>query len=300
MSRICSNCGRSVEDDYKFCSNCGSEIENKIKNYVIICSNCGSESLQNETFCAECGTKLNNNETKSSSSSRQLDPEIKSDGTELTDELHEHNTQNKKKGKTVEETSHHQAEEKEGKNLSKGKVLAVFVGALSLILVILFSEGMFEQTVTPTNSVPSPGIPQINLGNIQEINELAVQVKANPNNLELLLKLADLRFDSDFFQEAIKNYQSYIDKKPNDVDARLDMGISYFNIKNFTKAIEEMEKAIKIKPDHQVGLLDLGIVNLTAGNFKKSKEWLQKAIKVDPNSQYAKKAKELLNVHKND
>jgi len=116
----------------------------------------------------------------------------------------------------------------------------------------------------------------------------------------LLLKLADLRFDSDFFQEAIKNYQSYLYKRPNDVDARLDMGISYYNIKNTTKAIEIMEKAIKIKPNHQVGLLNLGIVNLTAGNFEKSKEWLQKAIKVDPNSQYAKQAKELLKAHKNN
>jgi len=288
MSKTCLNCGHSVEDGYKFCSNCGSEIEDEIKNDIIICSNCGKESSQNEAFCSECGTKLNSSENeqkdKSSSSSQQPVQATKSDETELTDELHEHKTQNKKK---------------EEKKLSKGKVLTIFVGALGLILVFLFSEGMFEQTVTPTNSPPISDL-EINLNNIQKINELAAQVKANPNDLELLLKLADLRFDSDFFEEAIKNYRSYLDKKPNDVDARLDMGISYYNMKNFTKAIEEMEKAIKIKPDHQVGLLDLGIVNLTAGNFKKSIEWLQKAIKVDPNSQYAKQAKELLDAHKNN
>jgi len=118
--------------------------------------------------------------------------------------------------------------------------------------------------------------------------------------MELLLQLAHLRNDSGFFQQAINNYQTYLEKKPNDVDARIDMGVCYYNLKNFKKAIEEMEKAVKIKPNHQIGLLNLGVVNLTAGNAAKSAEWLKKAIKVNPNSEFGKRAQELLNAHKSN
>ena len=279
MEKVCINCGKFVEDNYKFCPCCGTSISD---NNIVICSNCGNENTHNESFCTECGLKLNSDNVKRE----------KRDDKEYVKK-----NQNEKKKKTVERTSHQKIKKRVEKSLSKGKLYTILVGVLGLILILLISVGVFDQTVTATNNVPPPSNPQVNLANLQKINELAAQVNANPNNMELLLELAHLRNDSGFFQKAINNYHTYLEKKPNNVDARIDMGVCYYNLNNFTKAIEEMERAIKIKPNHQIGLLNLGVVNLTAGNLDKSKEWLNKAINVDPNSQIAKRAQELLNAH---
>lgn len=277
MEKSCINCGKFVEDNYKFCPSCGTGISDI---NMIICSNCGNENTHNESFCTECGAKLNSDNVKR---------EKRDEGEYVK------KSQNEKKKKTVGRFSHKHKKESVEKSLSKGKLYSIIVGAFGLILILLISQGMFDQTIT--NSVPPSSNPQVILANLPKINELSAQVKANPNNMELLLELAHLRNDSGFFQQAINNYHTYLEKKPNNVDARIDMGVCYYNLKNFPKAIEEMERAIKIKPTHQIGLLNLGVVNLTAGNLEKSKEWLNKAINVDPNSQIAKRAKELLNAH---
>ncbi len=273
MSKVCPKCNNTVEDNDKFCAACGEQIESKVENSVIVCGNCGSKNSINDSFCIECGKKLDNKKASVQN---------------------EHHTQ--KKNKTVEKTSE-EVNSGEEKSLSKGKVYTIFAGVVGLIVIILIAGGLFDQNAIPSISPQPSTVPKIALENLKEINELDAKVKADPNNLELLLQLANLRNDSGFFQKAIESYQAYLKKRPKDVDARIDMGVSYYNLKNFAKAIEEMEKAIKIQPDHQIGLLNLGIVNFTAGNVDKAKEWLKKAVKIDPDSRYGKKAKEFLKVH---
>ncbi len=281
MSKVCNNCGHSVEDNHKFCPNCGANVESEVEKNVLVCENCGWENSLNDSFCTECGAKLDSSNAKKTAA--PVKPQVK---------------QKKKKQGTEEKVSRHKAKKNEGKSLSKGTLIGIFTGALGLIIILLIAEGVFEKTSTPTTNTTPSANPKINLANIQEINQLDAQIKANPNNMELLLKLAHLRNDSGFYQQAINNYLSYLKNKPNDVDARIDMGVCYYNLKNFPKAIEEMERAIKINPNHQIGLLNLGVVNLTAGNAVKSTEWLKKAVKVNPNTQYGKRAQELLKAHK--
>jgi len=286
MSKVCNNCGRSVEENHKFCPGCGTPIESKIENKVLVCENCGSENSINDSFCSECGVKLNDKTSKEviSKTSHQQ---------KRSTEKPSYKKQKNKKPKKAQ----HQTNINEEKSLNRGKLLGIVGAAVGLIIILLYAEGVFDRPVTPTTNIQQTSGPQVNLANIQKINELDAQVKANPNNYELLLQLAHLRNDSGFYEQAINDYQTYLVKNTNNVDARIDMGVCYFNLKNFPKAIEEMERAIKINPTHQIGLLNLGIVNLSAGNLEKSKEWLKKSININPNSDIGKRATELLNSH---
>ena len=64
MTKVCNNCGKSVEESHKFCPGCGTSIENEIENTILICNNCGSENSVNNFFCSECGVKLDNKSSK--------------------------------------------------------------------------------------------------------------------------------------------------------------------------------------------------------------------------------------------
>jgi len=173
MSKTCNNCGHSVDDSYNFCPNCGAQLEDEIKKDIIICSNCGSENSVYDSFCTECGAKLENSKADTKKIQPTSSQHTKSVGKPRTHK-------NKKKKKTIEKTDLQQTKKDKGKSLSKGQLRAILIGVLGLLLIFLWKEGVFDKPVTPTNNTPPPSGPQVNLANIQKINELDAQVKANP------------------------------------------------------------------------------------------------------------------------
>jgi tetratricopeptide (TPR) repeat protein len=164
---------------------------------------------------------------------------------------------------------------------------------LSFSGVIDLSSRASENVVTDEQN-QSPGI---DLSSISKINELKSIVEKNPENIAAILNLANLRFDSGFFEDAAENYEQYLKLDPKNVDARIDMAVCYYNLQQFDKAEVEILAALKQSPNHQIGYLNLGVVYLAKQNVEKAKEWLNKAVNLDPNSEIGKKAKSLLQSH---
>jgi len=187
----------------------------------------------------------------------------------------------------------------EEKYLDNKKILIFTALAAVIVIVVLVISGVLDSENTVTVNTPNQNnqSPGVSLQNLQQINDLEAKVKANPDDMQSLLQLANLRFDSGLFEKAIPDYKQYLAKVPSDANARIDMGVCYYNTGDLQNAINEMEKALEYKPNHQIGALNLGIVNLSAGNVDKAKEWFRKAVAIDPNSKTGIKAQELLNSH---
>lgn len=313
MSNFCAQCGSEVKENFKFCPNCGAEIpsypkKDKIEKkqntneihqsvneaQIIICDNCGEENPLTETTCISCGARLKNSVArvaKKTKVSKTQKPETSQTVKSL----------NKKKNRYVKKKNDQKKQANTEKEIDSKKIILIAASIAILALVILLTSGVFESQPSVTSNIS--GNTQnnesgINLNNIQQINELEAKLKANPNDRETLLKLAHLQNDSGFYEKAIPLYQKYLAQVPSDADARIDMGVCYYNIRDYDSAIKEIKIALTYKPDHQIGNLNLGIVNLAAGNMKEAMKWLQKAVDLGPETDIGKRAKELLNSHK--
>lgn len=301
MINHCTECGYKIQTGFKFCPNCGydlTSIENnsiKAENYyetteVMICSNCGDENPSESLICSSCGISLKKEKYKTStiSTKKNVKLEIKSENKkELKSSLQKNKKQTKQP--VTEE-----------KNLDAKKIYAFIGGAIAIVFVVLLLSGTINLSA---DKAPIPQVNQQNLGsgiNLNElprINELKSLIEKQPNNAALLLELANLQFDSGFFEEASRNYSKYLQLEPQNADARIDMAVCYYKMGQFDKAEAEVVEALKYSPNHQTGYLNLGIINLAKQNIDKAKEWFNKTIEINPNTDVAKKAKSLLQTH---
>jgi len=299
MINFCPKCGKELEGVFNYCPNCGFEITkfsegersslNSSPIQIIICDNCGEENSSDLKVCNGCGAKLSGVKTI-----KESKPQIQASKKPAYNKPVKIQKTSNKKGDEQKVIR----QESKSKKLDRTQVISIVVVSIAAVFLILLASGKFDCSEKTTTVVDNQNQQSgVNLQNIQKINQLEEQVKANPNNTELLLELAHLRNDSGFYEQAINDYQQYLKMKPANADARIDMGVCYYNLKQYDKAIAEMEKALENSPNHQIGHLNLGIVNLGAGNLDKSKEWLQKAININPNNDIGKRAQELLQSH---
>jgi TolA-binding protein len=301
MVNFCTECGAKVELDFKFCPICGSEInsfsptpkldESAFKNtQVIVCTNCGEENSLESSVCNSCGVKLNKTKTAIVTPSNNFKANTQAN-IEKPKSKKPNKAQNKNKNESTVIIN---------KKLDSKKILA-FVGiSIGLVLLVLVASGVIDLTgskTTPTVMAQQNQDSGIDLSSISKINELKNIVEKDPNNASAILDLANLRFDSGFFEDAAKNYDQYLKLDPRNANARIDMAVCYYNMQKFDKAESEIITALKYSPNHQTGYLNLGVIYLAKQNLEKSKEWFNKAVELDPNSEVGKKAKSLLESH---
>lgn len=302
MVSFCTECGAKVEQNFKFCPICGSEINlssstqkssdevASIKTQVIVCSNCGEENSLESNVCNSCGVKLDKTKTATVTVSNNIKA-----STQVKIEKPKSKKHNKVQNKNKNESA-----VTVGKKLDSKKILAFIGISLALVLLVLIASGVIDLSGTKTTPLVVPQQNQgsgIDLSSVSKINELKNIVEKDPNNVSAILDLANLRFDSGFFEDAAKNYEQYLKFEPKNANARIDMAVCYYNLKQFDKAESEIMTALKYSPKHQTGYLNLGVIYLAKQNMEKAKEWFSKTVELDPNSEVGKKAKSLLESH---
>jgi TolA-binding protein len=314
MANFCAECGSDVNKKFKFCPECGTKNSSSNQNdaigtenttlndptynktvEIIICENCGDENPSDNEVCNGCGINLEGTviqktvEVKKPLTDRAETPQPKKSAE----------PQKVKKKKKTKPTNKVEPQ-KEEKEFDTKKIYLIVAVISIFILIILFSSGVFDTNVTTLNTDVTPNQSTgsgIDLGSLQNINNLEAKLNANPDDTETLLELAHLKNDSGFYDKAIPLYQRYLKKIPENADARIDMGVCLYNLGDYDNAIKEMKKALEYEPKHQIGHLNLGVVNLTAGNVDVAKGWFQKAVDIGPDTDVGKRAKELLNSH---
>jgi cytochrome c-type biogenesis protein CcmH/NrfG len=92
------------------------------------------------------------------------------------------------------------------------------------------------------------------------IEDLEVQVAANPNDFKLWAQLGNIYYDTNQPEKAIKAYTRSLELHAGDANLLTDLGVMYRSIGQPKKALEYFEQAIALDPTHEPSRLNKGIV----------------------------------------
>ena len=96
----------------------------------------------------------------------------------------------------------------------------------------------------------------------QEINDLEKEISLQPENIEALIRLGNLYFDTDQHGKAIMAYNKALELDPGNPDVLTDLGVMYRRKDQPLEAIKAFDKASKIDPVHEASRFNKGVVLL--------------------------------------
>lgn len=115
-------------------------------------------------------------------------------------------------------------------------------------------------------------------------------LKEDPGNLESLIGLGNLYFDTKKYQEAVDHYRKALKINPDDLDVRTDMAVSYFYLGMNDLAASELKTVISKNPSHAKAHYNLAVVYRRMGRIddaiKEFQEFL-KLVPYGPDAQFA-------------
>jgi cytochrome c-type biogenesis protein CcmH/NrfG len=150
-------------------------------------------------------------------------------------------------------------------------ILAVFCLILGVALGYLFRGSASPSPETAAASAPTDGsaaqgtqpqlTPEQQKAMIdQAVAPLLATLKTNPEDVDTIVKVANLYYDGRQYPEAVKYYQLAAKSQPKNADLLTDLGTSLWYTGDADGAIAEFQKALKYQPDHPGTLFNLGIV----------------------------------------
>lgn len=143
------------------------------------------------------------------------------------------------------------------------------IGALIFILGFMAGVGLTVYKMQPLlgqggqNVATNPATQQQAPGfDHNALHDLEDMVKENPTNLEALIQLAHLYFDSSQLDKAIPAYEKALKIDPKNANLWTDIGVAFRRTSEPQKAIECFEKAIALDAKHEQSRFNKGIVLL--------------------------------------
>jgi tetratricopeptide (TPR) repeat protein len=100
----------------------------------------------------------------------------------------------------------------------------------------------------------------IRLNALAEIENYKEILRRDPNNLQALVGIGNLYFDTNQDLLAIENYRKALALDPSNVNVRTDMAVCYRRAGNPDRAVEELKKAISTNPRHAQSRYNLGVI----------------------------------------
>ena len=109
------------------------------------------------------------------------------------------------------------------------------------------------------------------------------------------IELANLYFDADRYDDAIKWYGDALKLAPNNVDVTTDLGVCYYYTNQPDKALEQFNRSLVLDPKHTKTLLNVGIVKAFGKqDLQGASEAWKQVVEIAPNSPEAQAAKRAL------
>jgi len=128
-----------------------------------------------------------------------------------------------------------------------------------------------------------------------QVNALRSVAEREASNPKPRVDLANLYFDAERYQDAIKWYTEALALQPNDVNVSTDLGVCYYYTNQPDKALEQFEKSLKIDPKHAKTLLNIGIVRAFGKqDLEGARKAWEEAIRLSPDSPEGQAAKRAL------
>jgi tetratricopeptide (TPR) repeat protein len=128
-----------------------------------------------------------------------------------------------------------------------------------------------------------------------QVNALKTVAERDPKNATPRIQIANLYFDAEKYDDAIKWYGEALALVPNDVNVSTDLGVCYYYTNQADRALEQFAKSLKIDPKHAKTLLNVGIVRAFGKqDLAGAQEAWQAVLKLAPDSPEGQAAKRAL------
>ncbi len=126
----------------------------------------------------------------------------------------------------------------------------------------------------------------------EEIDRLEAIVKREPGNIQALIALGNLYFDSGQPAKAIDVYERALAIDPRNSDVRTDLGIMYRATKEYGKAVKEFREAARLDPKHKNSRFNLALVlQEDKKDFEGAVAAWKDFLRVEPSGEQADRAK---------
>jgi len=124
---------------------------------------------------------------------------------------------------------------------------------------------------------------------------LLENLKADPNNAELLTRIGNIYYDVKQYPTAIEYYERSLKLQPANTAVRTDLGTAYWYTGNADTALAEFNKALAYEPNKANTLFNLGIVKWQGKNDAKGAiaDW-QKLLDTNPSYAARDKVQQLI------
>jgi tetratricopeptide (TPR) repeat protein len=138
--------------------------------------------------------------------------------------------------------------------MKRSGVLPRFALLLALAAVLSFSGCKEKQPPAPAGGEP------IRLNAAADIENYKEILRKDPNNLQALIGIGNLYFDTNRDLLAIEHYRKALAMDPSNTNVRTDMAICYRRSGNPGQAVEELKRAISTTPRHAQSRYNLGVI----------------------------------------
>ena len=153
-----------------------------------------------------------------------------------------------------------------------------------------------QAAAAPSSNQPATRAAVIDEAQVNALKSIAEREPANPKPR---VTLANLYFDAERYDDAIKWYADALKLKPNDVDVSTDLGVSYYYTNQADKALAQFDHSLKLDPKHAKTLLNVGIVRAFGKqDLDGATQAWQQVIKIAPDSPEGQAAKRALDTLK--
>jgi tetratricopeptide (TPR) repeat protein len=143
-------------------------------------------------------------------------------------------------------------------------------------------------------STPTPA-PTAALLDQSKVTAFQSVAEREPSNPAPRAQLANLYFDAERYDEAIKWYVEALKLAPNDVDVSTDLGVCYYYTNQPDKALEQFAVSLKNNPKHVKTLLNIGVVRAFGKqDLTGAEEVWQQVLQLAPESPEGQAAKRAL------
>ncbi len=145
------------------------------------------------------------------------------------------------------------------------------MAAAGAVLLALLAAGGCRKKEAPPAGEAQP----LNLNAQSEIENYKEILRKDPNNLQAIVNIGNLYFDTRQDLLAIEHYRKALAIDPGNVNVRTDLSVCYRRTGNPDKAIEELKKAISTNPRHAQSRYNLGVILIHDKNDPESgiKAW---------------------------
>lgn len=128
-----------------------------------------------------------------------------------------------------------------------------------------------------------------------QVRALRRQIERDPKNASTRVRLGNLYFDAERYEDSVAWYEAALMLDPKDVNVSTDLGVSYYYLNEPDRALKQFDYSLALDPRHTKTILNVGIVKAFGKqDLEGAADAWRRVIQIAPDSPEAQAAKRAL------